>query len=299
MVRLHSGSQGLTLKTASNIIYLMAEGLTKKQFKELRKLEKMRSQNLEQKNSSVKWIAISLVSALFLILFVGVIVMAKNKNKPLTANGQTQFADNGHTRMLNAKGEDASNSAVTAAKATVTMVEYGDIQCPACKVYHPLVKDLLAAFPDQVKLIFKNFPLTSAHPNAMAAAIAAEAVGRQGKYFEFVDMAYDNQEQWAPLPNPQEKFEAYVKELGLDVEKFKKDQKDPAIQKLINDERDEGIKNGVTGTPSFFINGKRIENPPSIDAFKKIITDEIAKSSGQAAPAAVSPTTAPDKLPLQ
>ncbi len=277
----------------------MTEGLTKKQFKELRKLEKMQAKNLEQKNSSVKWIAISLVSALFLILFVGVIVMAKNKNKPLTANGTAQFAENGHARMLNTKGEDASNSAVTAAKQSITMVEYGDIQCPACKVYHPLVKEVLATFPDQVKLIFKNFPLTSAHPNAMAAAIAAEAAGRQGKYFEFVDVAYENQDQWAPLPNPQEKFEGYVKDLGLDVEKFKKDQKDPAIQKLINDERDEGIKNGVTGTPSFFINGKKIENPPSIDAFKKIITDELAKSQGTTAPEAVSPTSVPDKLPLQ
>ena len=297
MVRLHSGSQGLTLGGGSNIIYLMAEGLTKKQFKELRKLEKMQSRNLEQKNSSIKWIAISVVSALFVVLFVGIIVFAKNKNKPLTANGQTQFANNGHARMLTSTGDDATNSAQVAAEQAVTIVEYGDLQCPACKVYHPLVKDVLAAYPDKVKLIFKNFPLTSAHPNAMGAAIAAEAAGRQGKYFQFIDMAYDTQEQWALLPNPQSKFEEYVKKLGLDVEKFKKDQKDPAIQKLINDERDEGIKNGVSGTPSFFVNGNKIENPASIDGFKKIIDEAIAKS-GMNAPTQ-SPTLAPDKLPLQ
>lgn len=275
----------------------MADGLTKKQFKELRKLEKMQAHSLESKNSTVKWIAIAIVSALFLLLFVGIIVVAKNKNKPQTENGAVKFSNSGHTRMLTKEGKDASISASQATRA-ITMVEYGDFQCPACKAYHPLVLDLLKAYPEQLKLIFKNYPLTAVHRNAMAAAIAAEAAGKQGKFFGFVDMVYEKQLEWSELDNPQGKFEEYIKALGLSVEQFKKDQQDKAITNLINDERNEGIQNGVTGTPSFFINGKKIENPANLDAFKKIIDAELKSVTGNNPPA-ISPTSAPDKLPLQ
>lgn len=275
----------------------MAEGLTKKQFKELRKLEKMQERSFEEKNSTVKWIAISIISALFLLLFVGIIVVAKNKNKPQTATGAAQFANNGHQRMLTKEGKDASISATPSTKA-ITMVEYGDLQCPACKAYHPLVLDVLKAYPEQVKLIFKNYPLTTVHRNAMAGAIAAEAAGKQGKYFQFVDMAYEKQLEWSELDDPQPKLEEYAKALGLNVAQFKKDQSDKAIATLINDERNEGIQNGVTGTPTFFINGNKIENPANLDAFKKIIDDELKKITGNNPPA-TNPSTAPDKLPLQ
>ncbi len=275
----------------------MAEGLTKKQFKELRKLEKMQARTLDEKNSVVKWIAISVVSALFLLLFVGIIVVAKNKNKPQNATGAAQFSNSGHPRMLTKEGKEASISANPSTKA-ITMVEYGDLQCPACKAYHPLVLDVLKEYPEQLKLIFKNFPLTTVHRNAMAAAVAAEAAGRQNKYFQFVDMVYEKQLEWSELDNPQGKFEEYAKALGLNVEQFKKDQQDKAITNLINDERNEGIQNGVTGTPTFFINGKKIENPANLDAFKKIIDAELKRATGNNPPA-TSTTTAPDKLPLQ
>jgi protein-disulfide isomerase len=275
----------------------MTEGLTKKQFKELRKLEKMQSKSLERKNDTVKWVAISIVCAVFLLLFVGIIIVGKNKNKPQTASGNAQFGNNGHARMLTKDEKDASVSANPAQKV-VTMVEYGDIQCPACKAYYPLVKQVMAAYPGQLKLIFKNFPLTTVHPNAMVAAIAAEAAGKQGKYFPMVDILYERQDEWAGLDNPQQKFEEYVKELGMNVAQFQKDQKDPAIQKLIDDERNEGIQNGVSGTPTFFVNGEKIDNPPDIDAFKKIIGDALKSESGNNVPS-VNPTSAPDKLPLQ
>ncbi len=275
----------------------MAEGLTKKQFKELRKLEKLQSHSLEQKSNTVKWVSISVVSALFLLLFVGMIIVAKNKNKPQIADGGIKFANNGHTRVMTKEGTDATNSADVSTKA-LTMVEYGDLQCPACKAFHPIDIQLLKAYPGQLKLVFKNFPLTSAHPNAMAAAIAAEAVGRQGKYFEIVDLLYDKQDEWAGQDNPQSKFEEYVKGLGVNVEQFKKDQKDPAIATLINDERNEGISNGVSGTPSYFINGRKIDNPSSLEAFKKIVNDELKATTGNNPPV-ISPTTAPNKLPLQ
>ena len=123
---------------------------------------------------------------------------------------------------------------------------------------------------------------------------------------EFVEVAYAKQEEWAGLDNPQSKFEEYVKELDMNVDQFRKDQKDPAIAKLISDQNTEGIQNGVTGTPSFFIDGKKIENPASIEDFKKIISEELRSIIGSDAipqsqtKTTVTPTTTvPEKLPLQ
>ena len=275
----------------------MSEGLTKKQYKELRKLEKMQSHSIEQKNGTFKWIAISAISALFLILFVGVVVVAKNKNKPIAEGQIAKIAEGAHVRKVTTPLTDASSSA-DPQKKEVTLVEYGDIQCPACGQYHPVVVQLLAAYPNQLKLVFKHFPLTSIHSNAMVAAIAAESAGKQGKFFEFLDLMYSRQNAWSALPDPQSKFEEYIKELKLNVDQFRKDQKDPAISKLINTDREEGIKNGVTGTPSFFVNGKKIENPADLNAFKKIIDKELKPTEDNAV-ASPQSTTAPDKLPLQ
>lgn len=280
------------------MIVIMAEGLTKKQLKELRKLEKLQERNLEQKNNSVKWLAISVVSVLFFVLFVGVILVAKNKNNPSTPSGKVEFSAAGHDRIIRTKETDATDSA-SQAKDVLTIVEFGDLQCPACKSYHPIVKGLIDAYPDRVMVKFKHFPLISIHPNAMPGAIAAEAAGRQNKFFEFVDLAYEKQEEWSALPDPQAKFEEYAKAIGLDVEKFKKDQADPEVRKAIDAQREEGIANGVSGTPTFFIEGEKIQSPASLEEFKKLIEPKL-KTAGSAAPQTVAtPTSAPGTLQLQ
>lgn len=278
----------------------MAEGLSKKQIKELRKLEKMQSRNLEQKNNTVKWVAIAVISILFLVFFVGVIMVAKDKNKPQTADGSTVFADNGRVRTAGGQnGEEVSTGSAEKATASVTFVEYADLQCPACKQYHPIIKELLAAYPDQVRLVFKHFPLYSIHPNAMDSAIAAEAAHKQNKFFEYVDLLYERQSEWSSLPDPAEKFNEYASELGLDVDRFKKDLDDPGIPQLIEDHRSEGITNGVTGTPTFFVNGERISSPSNLEEFKKIVDQELAGSATQSTEDSPSPTEALDNLKLQ
>jgi len=293
----------LTTKLYSNIIVSMSEGLTKKQLKELRKLERMQTKNIEKSNDKVKWIAISAVSALFLILFVGTIIVAKTNNNVETST-VANFEKGGHERMVTRNGDDATNSA-DASQAVVTLVEYADLQCPACKVNHPIVNEVLAAYPEQVKLVFKHFPLISIHKNAMSAAIAAEAAGVQGKFCEYLDTLYEKPGEWELLPNPSDRYAQYAKDLGLDTEKFASDLKDPALQKKVDDERNEGIANGVAGTPSFFVNGVRVEIPGSLDSFKKVIDEELKKVGGAqvditAAPSAEPEVTSvPDRLPLQ
>lgn len=275
----------------------MAEGLTKKQLKELRKLEKLQSRNLEQKNNNVKWIAISIVSALFLLLFVGVVLVTKNNNQPATESGKVEIAQTGHERIVRTNPAEATDSA--AVQQVVTLVEYADIQCPACRAYHPMVKELLASYPDRVRLLFKHFPLMTIHPNAMPAAIAAEAAGRQNKFFEFVDLAYENQAEWSGLPNATNKFNEYAQSLGLDVEQFKKDMEDPALRKTVEEQREEGLNNGVSGTPTFFLEGERIENPSSLDELKGLVDQKLTATNAQPTESSEEPTSIPENLPLQ
>lgn len=260
----------------------MAEKLSKKQLKELRKLEKMQQHNLEQKNNTVKWVAIAIVGAIFLAIFVGVILVAKNNKNHATNALEATFEDNAYVRTAGGQGpSNPSTGSAQTSENVVTLVEYADLQCPACKSYHPVVVDLLGAYPNQLRLVFKHFPLISIHSNAMDASLAAEAAGRQGKFFEYVDQLYLVQSEWSNLPNPQEKFEEYAKKLGLDVEKFKTDMKDPALKELIEAHRSEGINNGVTGTPTFFVNGQRIGNPPNIEEFKKIIDEQLGSATSK------------------
>lgn len=279
----------------------MAEGLSKKQLKELRKLEKERSINMEQKNNTVKWVAIAVVSAIFLAIFVGVILVAKNNKNPETNAVEATFEENAYVRTAGGKGpSDPSTGSATTSENVVTLVEYADLQCPACKSYHPVVVDLLGAYPDQLRLVFKHFPLISIHPNAMDSALAAEAAGRQGKFFEYVDQLYLVQSEWSNLPNPQEKFEEYATTLGLDIEKFRTDMKDPALKELIEAHRSEGINNGVTGTPTFFVNGQRIGNPSSIEEFKKIIDEQLGSTTSEnATTTEQEPAATDDNLQIQ
>ena len=268
----------------------MSEGLSKKQLKELQKLEKLQSRNLEKKQSMVKWIAISFISLLFLLFFIVLVIVGKSKNAPKTADGKAQFASSGgQAKMGKLEGTELSTQSAKPNQKIVTMVEYADFQCPACKAYSPIVNNLLDLYPEQLKVVFKHFPISTIHKNAVVAGIAAEAAGRQNKFFRFGDILYEKQDEWKNLSDPQDKFLTYAKEIGLDIEKFKKDQKDPAIPKLIEDDRNEGIKNGVNSTPSFFIDGERFENPQDIKGFQKAIDAKLGSGTGNKIPETETP----------
>lgn len=275
----------------------MSEGLSKKQLKELKKLEKLQSRNLEVKQNMVKWAAISFISVLFLVFFIVLVIVGKNKNAPKTTDGKAQFSSTGgQARMGNLEGTELSTRSAKPNQKIITMVEYADFQCPACKAYSPIIKNLLGLYPEQLKIVFKHFPISTIHKNAVAAGIAAEAAGRQNKFFKFGDILYEKQEEWANLSDPQEKFLSYAKEIGLDIEKFKQDQKDPSIPKLIEDDRNEGIKNGVNSTPSFFIDGEKLDNPPDIKGFQKAIDAKLGVSGNVKTP---QETTKPAAKQLQ
>lgn len=159
------------------------------------------------------------------------------------------------------------------AGAKVTLVEFGDLQCPACGAYEPLVRQVIADNAGTVQFVFKHFPLTQIHPNALLAAKASEASGAQGKFWEMHDMMYDKQGEWSSNPNARDIFAGYAAALGLDVAKWNEDLTSEAVEKKILAEYKEGNTLGVRGTPTFFVNGKMIQNPGSVEEFNQIIRD--------------------------
>ena len=134
--------------------------------------------------------------------------------------------------------------------APVTLVEYGDYQCPYCGEAHQVIKRLQKALAKKLRFVFRNFPLTHAHPYAMMAAETAEAAALQGKFWQMHDFIFENQESLAPEALP-----AWANELGLDMKKFATAIKERSAVKRIDEDRASGIESGVNGTPTFFING--------------------------------------------
>lgn len=162
----------------------------------------------------------------------------------------------------------------------VTLVEYGDFQCPVCAQYYPILKEIKNKYGDDITFQFSHFPLDSIHPNARGAHRAAEAAGNQGKFFEMHDLLYENQQSWSESSNGKAIFESYATQLGLDVEKFKVEFADENINSIINADLDAGKKLGVKGTPGLVLNGRLLEDNErrSLEELIKTIDAEIAKS---------------------
>ena len=157
----------------------------------------------------------------------------------------------------------------------VTLVEYGDFQCPACGGYYSLLKELKNKYKDEIKFQFRNFPLPN-HQNAFAAHRAAEAANLQDKFWQMHDALYENQESWSSASNPYSIFESYAQSLGLDLAKFKQDFESPQVNAVINADKKAGVDLSVDSTPTFFLDGKRIEEEPTtLKDFAKLIDEAI------------------------
>jgi protein-disulfide isomerase len=174
-----------------------------------------------------------------------------------------------------------SNSDIKkASQEKVTLVEFGDFQCPACGSYHPVVKQVEEAFPDNLTFVFRNFPL-SQHKNALPSAYAAEAAGKQGKYWEMYDKLYSNQSEWSSESNPEKIFEDYAKGIGLDINKFKTDSSSKEVKDKVQADYQDGITIGVNSTPSFYLQGIKLDSPRSVDEFKSVVKSAIDNSTVQ------------------
>jgi len=157
--------------------------------------------------------------------------------------------------------------------AKITIVEFSDYQCPFCSQAEPLMDQVLEAYPKDVKRVYKQFPLTSIHPNALPASKAAVAAGKQGKFWEMHKKLFENQRELSP-----DNYKKWAKELGLDMARFEKDMNSPEVQAQIDRDTADARSAEVSGTPTIFVNGKRLQQR-SLDGFKQAI-DPILQNKG-------------------
>lgn len=140
-----------------------------------------------------------------------------------------------------------------------TIVEFSDLQCPACRAVQEPLKQLLAANTGKVKFVYRHFPLTSIHKNALNAAYAAEAAHVQGKFWEMHDLLFEKQMEWENEADPHAKFDQYAKDLGLDVSRFAADSDSQEVRDAVNTDSLAASRYALAGTPTFFVNGVQTE----------------------------------------
>ncbi len=201
-------------------------------------------------------------------IFIGVAIVAIGASL-VYANRVTESANDGVVIAPHIKGNPA---------ATVTLTEYSDFQCPACASFAPYVNSLVEQYGDRLQFEYKHFPLISIHPQAVPGAKAAEAAAQQGKFFEMHDKLFENQSTWSASSNPTRFFEGYASELGLDVELFKQHYKASVIEDAIEANFAEARELGLTSTPSFFLNGQKME----FSTFEEFETQIVAAVGGPA-----------------
>lgn len=169
----------------------------------------------------------------------------------------------------------ASDHTKGAEKPLVTLVEYSDFQCPACGMNYPWVEDVLAAYKDKISFTYRHFPLPQ-HKNALRAAYASEAAGKQGKFWEMTDLLFKNQSDWSESLTAQTIFEGYAKKLGLDIARFTSDMKSDEVKNKVESDKKSGQLSAIDHTPTFYLNGKPATNPRSKEEFRALIEYAIA-----------------------
>lgn len=159
--------------------------------------------------------------------------------------------------------------------AKAVLVEYSDFQCPACATYNPLVKQLLKDFEGKIFYVYRFFPLTQIHKNAELSSYAAYAAHLQGKFGPMQDKLFENQKSWSEDSNAKEIFISYAKKLDLNMAKFEEDINSDSTKQFVLSQEKSAISLGINSTPTFFLNGNRIQNPRSYEEFKNLIEKEL------------------------
>ncbi|MCL4354596.1 DsbA family protein [Patescibacteria group bacterium] len=238
------------------------ENLTKKEKKELHKYEALEKLQKEHRNNLIKKIIYWVLGTAALILTVWVLLVSTTSNQA--------------TETIAVKAppitKDEISTGPTGAK--VTIIEYADFQCPACAAYSPITRQLKKEFEGKIRYIFRFFPLSS-HQYSMIAAQAGYAAYLQGKFWEMDNLLYDNQKTWSSSTEPLKYFKEYATSLGLDMSKFEADMNAESTKNFIKNQSSKGTEAGVNSTPSFFINGVKIQNPQGYNAFKALIQAKL------------------------
>jgi len=208
--------------------------------------------------NKIGWIIFSTVVVL---LLGGLIAWTRISNPPIDVSG---VENNSVIAASNQNGNIADHTTGSDTNKLL-LIEYGDYQCPSCGAVFPHLQTLIEDYGDKFTFIFRNFPLTSIHPNARSAASAAEAAGLQGKFWEMHDALYTKQNDWSSLDATKRTntFKGYAQTLGIDVAQFEADMASKPVTQKVNFDIAVGTSVSVDATPTFFLNGKKVDDATS------------------------------------
>jgi len=159
------------------------------------------------------------------------------------------------------------------ADAAVTLVEYGDYECPYCGAAYPIIKEVQARMGEQLRFAFRNFPIATSHAHAEQAAEAAEAAAAQTKFWEMHDLLYENQKRLRD-----EDLRGYAEKLGLDLDRFDKDLTGHVHAARVHEDFMSGVRSGVNGTPTFYIDGIRYDDPYDVDTLLSALGQVVQRA---------------------
>lgn len=171
--------------------------------------------------------------------------------------------------------------------AAATLIEFSDFECPACANLYPVIEAAQEEFGDDLRVVFRHFPLTSLHPNAIAAHRAAEAANAQGKFFEMHDLLFERQPAWSAVSSGLSTaeainvFENYAQQLGLDMDQYREDVSSSELFDNITRHQEAGNQLNISSTPSLLLNGELIDTPPDASAFFDTIRSAIDTAKGE------------------
>ncbi len=193
-----------------------------------------------------------------------------NMSEPVEGAGQKGTG----VKRVNVSQDD--DPAIGPEDARVVIIEFSDYQCPYCRKFALETLDrILEEYKGQVRFVYRDFPIENIHPYALKAAEAANCAGEQGRYFEYHDLLFEKQPEWSQ--RGEEAFVEYAEQLGLDVGSFRACLASGRYEQEVRKDLQDGIEAGVTGTPTFFINGIPLSGAQPFEAFKAIIDAELAK----------------------
>jgi protein-disulfide isomerase len=243
-------------------------------------MQHITEQRAGQANKATIWF----IAGFIVVVTVGVIVAGVYSSGTSSNTASSTFI------ATTAPAITASDWAEGNPNAKVSLVEYGDFECPACGAYFPITQQLFSNFSSTVLFVFRNFPLYTIHPFAGIGAQAAEAAGLEGgatKYWAMNNLLYTDQQQWSlnsaltPAQVVSQYFDGYAQSIGLNVNRFNNDINATSVMQKIQADVSGGNTAQIDHTPTFFINLKQIPNPASLSGFESALNAAIASSTGK------------------
>ena len=156
--------------------------------------------------------------------------------------------------------------------APITLVEYGDFECPHCGKAYPMIKQLQKHFGDLLRFVYRHFPISTVHPHAKNAAEASEVAGAQSKFWKMHDQLFEHQDAL-----DDGSLRKYAMSLGLNIDRFDKEMNSHAFASRVREDFLSGVRSGANGTPTFFINGVRYDGPLEYESLFRAVEDQISR----------------------